>query len=238
MSTGKQRSIVCSAGEVRGLLDGRVSLLVRAINPQPVIRPGWTNRAREGAENGVSFAADTANEYTVALSWIEGWQHDIARKLCYFGKPGERCRVRETWAISVFVARGKNVRIAYRAECDDEIKNWHNMSRPFMASLVAGEVLNNGWRAATQMPAWASRLSVQVGTVRVERLQDLTEEDAKAAGGAPFEEAFPRGEMLPGATSYRASFSLLWDDRHGKRSSWASNPWGWLIVVKTAGVRA
>ena len=93
------------------------------------------------------------------------------------------------------------------------------------------------------MPRWASRLTLEVVSVRVERLQDITEADAVAEGVDPGAPWFPPGQWEPPdedprQVGYgRGSFALqnyrnLWDHINGKRSPWASNPWVWVITFR------
>ena len=67
------------------------------------------------------------------------------------------------------------------------------------------------------MPRWASRITLELTEVRVQRLQELSEEDAKAEGVEPI-------PML-GRMSHVAAFSYAWDQLNGKRGSWTSSPW-------------
>lgn len=92
------------------------------------------------------------------------------------------------------------------------------------------------YRPSIHMPRWASRLTLDVLAVRVERLQDITEEDAKAEG-APCEfapgwyiDAF--GALM--GRQYRYGFAALWESING-RESWMANPWVWVIGFKRSG---
>lgn len=70
------------------------------------------------------------------------------------------------------------------------------------------------WSPSIHMPRWASRLSLEITAVRVERLQDITDADARAEGVAD-----------------RAAFAKLWDQINGK-GAWDANPWVWVITFK------
>lgn len=90
------------------------------------------------------------------------------------------------------------------------------------------------WKPSIHMPRWASRITLPVTNVRVERLQDISEEDAKAEGA---EEQFrtvvpidgkPLGCKAPYhmPCSYRAGFANLWNSLNAKRGyGWDANPW-------------
>lgn len=81
-------------------------------------------------------------------------------------------------------------------------------------------------RPSIHMPRWASRITLEVTAVKVERLQDISEEDAKAegAGNNHAMKWWPSGD--PGAIHdvYRRNFSGIWFTIHGA-DAWKDNPW-------------
>lgn len=81
------------------------------------------------------------------------------------------------------------------------------------------------WTPSIHMPRWASRLTLEITGVRVERLRDLSEDDAKSEGITP-----PSGGVLPG-WEYRINFRDLWMDIYGT-DNWEANPWVWVIKFK------
>ena len=88
------------------------------------------------------------------------------------------------------------------------------------------------WRSPMFMPRWASRLTLEVARVRVERVQSITEEDAIAEGVDAVSLAdVPR----QATTSRRADFAQLWDRLYGKTGhAWAKNPWVWVVEFRKA----
>lgn len=89
-------------------------------------------------------------------------------------------------------------------------------------------------RPSIHMPKWASRITLEVVGVRVERLQDISEEDAKAEGviegTGDFIGCFSCGSALSGTTA-RECYSRLWEIINGP-GSWDANPWVWVIEFR------
>lgn len=89
------------------------------------------------------------------------------------------------------------------------------------------------------MPRWASRITLEITGVRVERVQSISEEDA-IAEGIPKQDRVgvicpsPIGPLAIGTAPHRNIYALLWDRINGKRdgASWASNPWVWVIAFR------
>jgi hypothetical protein len=90
------------------------------------------------------------------------------------------------------------------------------------------QLATRGDRLWVRETRWASRITLEVVGVRVERLQDITENDAKAEGVEPFAKEWRDGDE-PTAI---ASFAMLWDSINGKRAAWASNPWVWRVEFR------
>lgn len=116
-------------------------------------------------------------------------------KKCPYGEPGERLWVRETWMPCGYVAYEK-VQILYKASNDvrengvsiEAAGACHWFERPYQEILYFKDdiermdVEGDRWRPSIHMPRWASRIELEIVSVRVERLQDITEEDAWAEG--------------------------------------------------------
>jgi hypothetical protein len=136
------------------------------------------------------------------------------RRACPYGVPGDRLWVRETWAGPVLdIINGDlGERFLYRAS-DSDWKDCRGRSAR--------------WRPSIHMPRSASRLLLEITDLRVQRLQDITEEDARAEGvAAHLESALWDG---CGEIGYRAHFKDLWDRINSKRGPWESDPWVWVL---------
>lgn len=136
-------------------------------------------------------------------------------KPCPFGVPGDRLWVRETW--TSHSTCGSNPIVHYAA--DGEMRT---------IDVPAGTELTfkDGNRPSIFMPRWASRLTLEVTAVRVERLHKISPEDAEQEGCAG------RTEMY-GAQGCRDVFRGLWDSLNAKRGfGWAENPWVWVVSFR------
>lgn len=138
-------------------------------------------------------------------------------------RPGDLLWVRETWAAQHGLDPLR----------PSEMRHQDTMLH-YAATEERGGLL---WRSPILMPRWASRITLRVTNVRVQRLQEISEQDARAEGCRDFFEQFPqigRDQRLTcGALAsdapHRASFAVTWDDINHKRAPWASNPWVWAI---------
>lgn len=79
------------------------------------------------------------------------------------------------------------------------------------------------WTPSIHMPQWASRIALEITEVRVEQLNNISEEDAKAEG-VPTECCVLGDKHFPG-------FRSLWKNVYGE-DSWQANPWVWVINFK------
>lgn len=144
---------------------------------------------------------------------------------CPYGQPGDRLWVRETWhgtkgEPNVY---GNGCFRYYRADYEDHPA----YPQPFR------------WTPSIHMPRWASRITLEVTGVRVERLQDISEADAIAEGIEPFTDFKPTGHWRRyrdgGMNSYVdnpiTSYASLWEEINGP-GSWDANPWVWCVEFK------
>ena len=137
---------------------------------------------------------------------------------CPFGNTiGAYLWVRETFG---YVSPDEKIRhiseckVEYRADlphdCDDMPGNW-----PRDEAMGDGDAPR--WRPSIYMPRWASRLTLRITDIRVEKLKDIKEEDAIAEGLAS-----------DGDEAAKISFARLWEAIHGQ-NSWQENPWVWVL---------
>jgi hypothetical protein len=151
---------------------------------------------------------------------------------CPYGKPSDRLWVRETCAI--LDRQTRQTAIWYRADCDpgpvNEVCTMPDGSRP-------PDGLR--WRPSIHMPRWASRITLEITDVRVERLQEISREDAIAegiervgGGGSchPWRNYLlkPFAHPTSHCSSCQRSYMTLWESINGP-GSWAANPWVWVV---------
>lgn len=158
----------------------------------------------------VTNEGDAAWRDAKADLWRNARQY--ARDCSPYGVTGDRLWVRETCD---YFAGDKSVaperRIIYYRERDD-----------FPAAT-------GKWCSPLLMPRWASRITLEVADVRVERLQAISEEDAGAEGVGAARAG--QGENGPIAT-HRTGFVRLWQSLNAKRAPWESNPFVWCISFR------
>lgn len=219
----KERPILFSAPMVRAILDGRKTAMYLV---QQVVFPADSDMLNQAHR--------------------------------YVGKPGDRLWVQETWRtisrseeITIGDATGGHkgcaVLIQYKAgdlpHQPDRFSNepprvgtdrcWKECPRNAYAGMPADASPTDGkdgmWRPSIHMPRWASRITLEIKNVRVERLQDISVSDVRAEG-------IEKG-LLDTSYEMKEHFRELWDSINGKKpgASWKDNPWVWVIEFeKTA----
>lgn len=135
---------------------------------------------------------------------------------CPYGQVGDRPWVRETWCPLTHTIGQNKALILYKS---DGQREWVKCSEEeWDKAYYINKARPDTWRSSLFMPRWASRITLEITEVRVERLQEITVEDAEAEGTA---------------INYRAplmEFRRLWDSLNAKRGyGWDKNPWVWVI---------
>lgn len=139
---------------------------------------------------------------------------------CPYGLPGDRLWVRETWGYGCGVH-------GHPPECD---------SRCVIYRASGGDTGpdDGKWRPSIHMPRWASRIDLEITVVRVQRVQDISDADARAEGVVPWDDLAGKGVTVGQRLfSHRLAFRHIWDKINGP-GSWESNPSVWAIAFKRA----
>lgn len=141
-----------------------------------------------------------------SLWWCEpgGWAR------CSFGQPGDRLWVRETWADYTHnIVSNNGVGIA-------------STTRPIYRADDDSSLYDVRWKPSIHMPRWASRITLEVTEVRVERVQEITEDDVLAEGITH--------EFYMTEAARIGEYRDLWNHLNAKRGyGWDANPWVWVI---------
>lgn len=187
-----EHPILFSDAMVRAILEGRKTQTRRVVKLNPLI-------TFDRFEGGLFFSKDS--------------RLGIAPRN-FYGQPGDRLWVRETFAYDVAdYPDGRSAEAyVYRAttDCEDYFKG--------------------KWTPSIYMPRCASRLTLKITEVSVQRVQEISEQDAKAEG-VDFVKNFP--EQTESYLPFRAEFGQLWDSINDKRGfGWDKNPWVWCISFK------
>lgn len=149
---------------------------------------------------------------------------------CPYGLPGDRLWVREAFSLVPCSAGCEK----YPDGFDPKIASIHQPTAPHEGvryKATWDRCHSAPWRPSIHMPRWASRITLEVTAVRVERLQAISEADAMMEGV----DAIPMSDMpRNGCFTRRDDFRQLWDIINGKSCPWESNPWVWAMTFRKA----
>lgn len=205
---------------VRAILAGEKTQTRRVVKPQ-------FGREAMPAE----MCAETAEGWQTSGHsgrWWDDCNGDAdAAVYCPYGKPGDRLWVRETWNVG---DDKHNYYVQYRADSDG-VEHQHSRSKlnpgdEFLLERWANKT--DEWNPSIFMPRWASRITLEITDVRVERLQDISERDAWAEG------CLGTDDDVTGGISGYSEYYKLWESINGKTAPWSSNPWVWVLTFKRA----
>ena len=157
---------------------------------------------------------------SLGIPFWPGGKGPVDYRLCPHGAEGDRLWVKETHRFD-----GIDQRIGVREKRIEELSYRADMEGDPSCDDCA-------WRPSIFMPRWASRITLEIVSVRVERLQDISEEDAIAEGVTVHMDAVITAATIPGVKgpAYLEYFDL-WESINGP-GSWDANPWVWVIEFK------
>lgn len=152
---------------------------------------------------------------------------------CHYGQPGDHLWVRETWRAWPLVGAGDLWRFEFKADgATRDLLVPSDWEPPKTLSRQPSP-----WVPSIFLPHFASRLTLEVTDVRVQRLQEISEADAFAEGveANPYVMADGTVDDLM-SISAQSNFEALWDSINGERPgcSWEANPWVWAISFRRA----
>lgn len=211
----KERPILFSGPMVRAILEGRKTQTRRLVRlvPDKSELNGWRHATRVDWHERYGWAA-----YSAGCSRVSEWFASP------HGMPGDRLWVRETFTHIT----GNGIRVHYRA--DGEPTDSEGRALPTEPGLPR-------WRPSIFMRRRESRITLELTEVRVQRLQEISDDDARAEGVDIRKPAPAKVNGEPGVVQFfnhRDAFAYLWNVINGKRSPWASNPWVWALTFRRA----
>jgi hypothetical protein len=222
------------------LTDDSVRAVVRTVNPKTQTRRVvklphnnplgvWEPHIIGGPNGGRTARGETIPEQGGI------WHTRTGDSLmCPYGQPGDRLWIREAWC------HLSDVRTADPG--GDALQR-----RAFYRADYPGDTLMHDdrpeekikWRSSRFMPRWASRITLEVVSVRVERLQEISEADAIAEGlisvAGPLQARMWEYSAVAGGqfADPRVAYRCLWDELHVARGyGWDANPWVWVIEFR------
>lgn len=207
----KERPILFNGEMVRRILSGDKCQTRRPIKKEVLTCPAGNN---EGWDVG-TFDGEPVQEqcqfcYCEPKSIFNAIQNNP------LGQNGDRLWVRETWTkFGAYTTHPWDV--SYRASKPDKYseKEWRD--------IVCGT--KGRWKPSIHMPRWASRITLEIENVRVERLKSITPKDAKREGAEP--------SPYKCLDTFVAGFAELWDSVYVKRGfGWDKNCWVWVVDFK------
>ena len=213
------RPIIFSGEMVRAILEGRKTQTRRPIKGISILdHPGI---------KGAKIANIGKNQFW--LNCQDSHPQHIS-KGCPFGQIGDRLWVREPW--HPFFRMGNHVSIEYKsgfsfatdiseADLDKFDDKW----------------IEEKWKPSIHMPRWASRITIEITEIRVERLQEITEEEARAEGVLPCPHPLSKDDecldCYLDAGEYACAFLNLWNRLYAKQGLGVdANPWVWVLTFR------
>src|SRR3990170_5769683 len=208
----KERPIPFRPGMVKAILENRKTMTRRPIKPQPEFISlerrddyyFWNVQWKDHAH----FGGGGVNGITKFLK-------------CPYGIPGDRLWVRESFWCVDLPDMCDTPCLLY----EDEFERYQQNTNGFEIRPCSFKF---GHHPSIHMPRWVSRITLEITNVRVERLQDIMEEDAGREGV----DWYAIENKLCNVGRCRQAFQRLWDSAYSNFNLWSFNPWVWVIEFK------
>jgi len=217
----KERPILFSGPMVRAILEGRKTQtrwVAKQLASLPGGEPVWSHPCPHGIPGDRLWVKET-------WQWFRGQSEEERRKVVAILERFQAGKVKDIVAGALemtAVGRTGEKQCLYAADFGDWAYSNDSDLKP--------------WKSSMFMPRWASRITLEITAVRIERLQEITEENARAEG-CVLETLGARvaGGRLEMDYPARNNFIDLWDSLNAKRGyDWEKNPWVWVLEFKRA----
>lgn len=209
----REKPILFSGEMVRAILDNKKSQTRRVIKPQPNPVGSFVC-----TDDGFMSWCDISD--IERLTAREPRKHWRTARSPY--RVGDRLYVKETWG-GVF-RDGANIILQHR-EVHRRYRTQERCEGLFYRATDDDPDYKGCWVSPYFMPKWASRIALEVTAVRVERVQDITDQDCYAEGA--YELTWATAPGWP-----KREFARLWDEINGRKHPWSNNDWVWVYEFK------
>ncbi len=204
------KPMIFTTENIRGIRDGRKTMTRRVITAQNSLLDGWP--VVRAVWRQLDWSEAIIDQGPSPGGWLGPYfkvpcpERETVHRIYPKYQAGDLIWTRETWRKAYPVSCGSSG-VVYRADKSQALGMDEYSDR-------------HVWKPSIHMPRSLSRLTLRVSTVRVERVQDISEEDVQAEGctGSPF-----------GPSADAILFPTLWDSINGKRAPWVDNPLVWVI---------
>lgn len=203
----KEHPILFSTPMVQALLEGIKTMTRRLVKPQP---------DSECEPNRVPCILGNEEQW-------DKWFWDTSEgerfiKYCPYGDLGDILWVRETFTFTEHIKTEPEERhLEYWYKADRFFERYDAWERDTTTGIDRVET----WKPSIFMPREACRIFLEITDIKVERLNDISEQDAEKEGA----------EQFPFDDTFIQSFKRIWEKINGKES-WKENPWVWVISFK------
>lgn len=250
----KERPIIFNGAMVYAILSGQKTQTRRPVKPQPASRDGilpidafafmphkeypdlWVIQSKKMGVEQYRKSCPGAD-----ADAVEYW-----RARCPFGDVGDRLWVRETHHVPGGYLSKNDVQ-----EISEGISTPETFGVLYRADMPKMYPCDGGWAPSIHMPRWASRITLEIVGIRVERVQNISGVDAMAEGlktiskdgGKTYKHGIPDQDGWPGSddngwewqeweTDPVKFYYKLWDSIYADKHPWKDNPWVWVIEFK------
>jgi hypothetical protein len=223
----RERGILFSSPMVRALRAGRKTVTRRICRVQP--EPRKAHHAEGGCQISDWTAAPCDDGTwdlisTHAASTVPGFGR------CPYGAPGDQLLVQEGHALTIDEHSARSGRVDVRYLADGSTRTIE-VSHAVSDSLSGKVTVQKGrGRPGRFMPRWASRTSLVVTDIRVERLQSITDYDIRSEGIDEYAVAALLGKEVIAGTPLRDLWRMGWDAINGHKSPWSQNCFVWRVA--------
>ena len=236
--SAREKPVLMSGPMVRAILAGQKTVTRRVVTGDLDFLGGAGERNNPDCW-GWAFDGKQGHGYEV-IGRGHTWRanHDLQSIASPYGEAGDRLWVRETWApdppIDDSWASTEWNGCGRRAAAVPE--QFRKPEYCLYAASWTGSELR--WVPSIHMYRWASRITLEVASVSVERLQDITEEQAHAEGVTPLGSSLGADQRIAGEDRgrtqgthpYTLAYAVLWDELNADRGfGWVTNPWVWSV---------